>query len=105
MIYSARHKVCRTLLLTETAKGDIAGIRQYSIETWGDAQAGRYMASLAARLRALARNPALARPRPELEDGVHSSYHRPHLIYLTETEDAVVILRVLHERQDQAGVV
>ncbi len=90
--------------LTETAKADLAGIRQYSIETWGEVQANRYIASLAARLRALAGNPALARPRQELQDGIKSSYHRPHLIYLIEREDAVVILRILHERQDQAGV-
>jgi toxin ParE1/3/4 len=86
--------------LTRPAIRDLAEIGRYTRETWGDTQARRYHAALAARLRWLAGNKALWHQRPELADGVYTYSEQSHVIVFWEYAGGIEILRVLHGRMD-----
>jgi toxin ParE1/3/4 len=63
-------------------------------------QAERYAAGLLATLDLLAENPRLARERTELHPPVRLHPYKAHVIAYVEHEGGILIVRVLHGRQD-----
>jgi len=51
-----------TVSFSRSAKADLLSIGAYTLQTWGAAQAERYIGSLEACAKLLAGNPALGRP-------------------------------------------
>ena len=56
-------------LLSESAQQDMISIRDYTMQTWGKAQTGKYLTLLQQRLEWLADNPALGKKRDEIKAG------------------------------------
>lgn len=77
-------------------------IYDYTFETWGDAQADRYMRGFSDAFAAIARREILWRPVPaEFGDGWYAR-HEHHLIYWRLLPDgALGIVTILHERMHQ----
>jgi toxin ParE1/3/4 len=78
-------------------------IYAYTLETWGEAQAERYIRGLFARFEAIAAQAFPWRPVPAAfgVDGYVCRYEK-HLIYWKRLDDgAVGIVTVLHERMHQ----
>jgi toxin ParE1/3/4 len=86
--------------LTEAAHADLVAVAAYTNEQWGKAQADKYLEALDARLTELARRPLLGLRRDELGDGTLSFPFQSHIIYYERTDFGIVVLRLLHKRQD-----
>jgi len=88
------------LILSPRAEEDFADILQYTLETWGEAQAFEYRDLLDQALLTVREHPQIGHSRREL-----SAAHRifpagRHLIVYLVTERAILISRILHERMD-----
>ncbi len=89
--------------LSKSAERDLAGIWDYTVRTWGEAQAEKYLSQLETRLLELAAEPSKGRSRPEIHGDYLSDRVGKHVIFYRPYEDGIAIARVLHERMDIAG--
>ena len=93
--------------LTLTAQRDLAQIREYTILNWGTAQWLGYFMGLASAFETIAQNPNTGRPRDLIRNGLRSLPYESHLIFFRSVRHAggaVVILRILHQRQNLAAL-
>jgi toxin ParE1/3/4 len=90
--------------LTDLARADLAQIRDYGVEWFGNAAAERYLAGLHRALLLLSDHPRAGQERPEFRQDVRSLPHRPHRILYTVADDGVLILRIIHQARDVRGV-
>ena len=92
----------RELIYRPDALADLDEAESYTRQTWGGAQAKRYIAALVADIKAL-RASALRYP---LYDDVFSGLRRKrsgmHHIYYLATESRVEVLNVIHVNRDPA---
>ena len=86
--------------LARAAVGDLESIADYTAERWGARQAAAYLEALEIRLRDLAERPASGRARDALAPGLRSFPFESHVIFYQQTEDGIVVARILHQRQD-----
>lgn len=85
---------------TFEADRDIIEIYVLGAEQFGVPQSERYVSELFGTFELLADNPQMARERQELTPPMRLHPHQAHLIAYTIREDDIVIVRVLHSRQD-----
>jgi toxin ParE1/3/4 len=89
--------------LSPAADARLDEIYVYSCETWGDAQADRYIRGLFAAFAAIARREIVGRRIPAEfgKDGWYARHER-HVIYWKRLPDgAVGVVAILHERMHQ----
>ena len=85
------------LIITETAKQDLADIAEYTIRKWGIDQEIVYIQQLLDRFVWLTENPHLGTARPEITK-VDFSYHEgKHQIFYIYDDTALTVLAVLHQ--------
>lgn len=88
-------------LLTAAAGADLEGIRTHTEGEWGETRWLSYFAGLVRTFETLAEHPRAGRARDELGDGVRSMPCQSHVVFYVVTErDDVVVLRILHGRQE-----
>lgn len=92
----------RPVVVTDEARDDMRSVALYGLLNWGDEQAERYHASIAAMLDSLARFPKLGRRAADVTGNVRVAGvgHR-RILYRVEA-DSILVLRVLHERMEAA---
>ncbi len=93
--------------LTLTAQRDVAQIRAFTTENWGTAQWRSYFLGLAHAFETIAQNPNTGRPRDVIRNGLRSLPYESHLIFFRPVRHAggaVVILRILHQRQNLSAL-
>jgi len=86
--------------LTAKAKADLRAIGRYTQKTWGREQRNRYLALLDGSFRDLANNPWKGRSCDDIRPGYRKLPVGRHLIFYRQAEDAIAIIRILHERMD-----
>ncbi|MEQ9334652.1 type II toxin-antitoxin system RelE/ParE family toxin [Thalassobaculum sp.] len=86
--------------LSSAAAADLRSIAVYTASTWGRQQARDYQEALRKRLRMLAGSPGMGHERPAVVDGLLSFPAESHVVYYTETGDGILVVRILHKRQD-----
>ena len=86
--------------LSAAATADLAGIRDYSAQSWGEARASTYLRDLRHRLRWLAAAPRRGKHRDDLMTGLLSYPQSSHVIYYRIGREEIEIVRVLHRRMD-----
>lgn len=86
--------------LASNAVADLRGIRTYTRERWGGAQATRYVTQLRDRMRWLAASSDRGRRRADLGKGLFSYPEGSHIIYFRWSEAVLEVVRVLHHRMD-----
>ena len=86
--------------LTESARADLAAIADHTARQWGAAQTDAYLGALETRLDLLAAQPLLGHERPELAEGIRSFPVESHVVYYVRATVGIVVLRILHKRQD-----
>jgi toxin ParE1/3/4 len=87
------------LKTTRQADADIIDIYVRGAGEFGAAQAERYHEGLLATFQLLLENPRLARLYSAFDPPVRMYPYNAHLIVYRDEDDAVVIVRVLHGRQ------
>jgi toxin ParE1/3/4 len=85
---------------TRQADQDIIDIYIWGCRKFGQTQAERYHAGLAATLDLIADNPRIARERAEFNPPVRLHPYQSHMIVYLLDDRGVLIVRILHGRQD-----
>ncbi len=87
--------------LTPAAKADIRSIWLYTVETWGEEQADRYLAALDARCREIAVGNAVSRAFSNIYPQVRVTRCEHHYIFFLFPEgERPLVIAVLHEKMD-----
>ena len=90
----------RDLRKLPRAERDLREIWRYSSKTWSARQADAYLRKLNQALHALARDPQAGSSAEELGSGLFRVLVGRHRIFYRSDEEAIVVVRVLHERMD-----
>ena len=90
------------LLFSNKAVEDLTDIWNYTLETWSEAQADKYYASLVDSCRQISESPRpLGREYAEIMPGLFGCRTGKHIVfYRRVSAHAVEIVRILHERMD-----
>lgn len=86
--------------LTPRAKDDLHGIWRYSVQTWSEAQADRYITQIYERFSWLATRPRTGRHRPEICEGYYCFPQGSHLIFYLMRDGGIDIIGVPHKEMD-----
>ena len=86
--------------LTPSAKSDLIEIWNYTVETWGEKQAEKYLQDIEDKLNQLAANPELGRQRPEISSGYYSFSAQKHIIFYLHSDNHIDIIGILHGKMD-----
>ena len=89
-----------TFQFAAEAEADVDSILAYSLAACGELQTRRYLDGLYELLTLLADNPGIGRHRLEISNDVRSHVHRQHVIFYLEVATGILVLRILHSRQD-----
>jgi toxin ParE1/3/4 len=77
---------------------DLEEIGSYTLGTWGEDQANRYLDQLERFLtEALANNPEMGRPCDDVRPGLRRIECSSHVIFYRLTETTIVVSRILHQ--------
>ncbi|MGR9248386.1 type II toxin-antitoxin system RelE/ParE family toxin [Rhizobium leguminosarum] len=85
---------------TVEADQDIVELYVLGAEQFGALQSERYVDDLFDTFELLAENPRMARERRELNPPMRLHPYRAHMIAYTIREESILIVRVLHGRED-----
>jgi toxin ParE1/3/4 len=80
------------------AERDLLGIGEYTLRTWGEQQAARYINELEKCCQILADNPALGRRCDEVRPGLRRLERGKHVVFYRQEPSGVLISRILHQR-------
>lgn len=86
--------------LSAAARQDLADIWQTSFETWGAAQADRYLDNIGAALGRLETNPRLGPDCSDLVPGARRLVTGQHVAFYRIVGDHIRVIRVLHGAMD-----
>lgn len=89
-----------TYRLSRQADADIVRLYLHGVASFGLLQAERYQADLQRCLDNLASQPLIARERTEFRPPVRVHFHQAHVIVYVLDGSGILILRILHGRQD-----
>jgi toxin ParE1/3/4 len=84
--------------ISRLAEADLCNIGAYTLRTWGEAQADRYLAQIEACCQRLADNPALGRVCDEIRPGLRRMEQGRHVVFYREEAGGILISRILHQR-------
>ena len=87
----------RRLEIRSDAKADLADIYEYTLNTWGRAQAEVYTVDLELALFDIQDDVTMLRPIGERPGVFRLPYHS-HQVIIRLEPDTITILRILHER-------
>jgi toxin ParE1/3/4 len=81
------------------AEADLLSIGGYTLRTWGETQAIRYIGEIEACCQMLGDNPALGRPCEDIRPGLRRMEHGKHVVfYRLQKPDGILVVRILHQR-------
>jgi toxin ParE1/3/4 len=86
--------------LRSEAAADLAGIFDYSLVEFGEAQAEAYLRSFEQAFDLLRRHPFAGALRIQIDPPIRSLPHRSHRILYDVEDDVVWIVRILHHAMD-----
>jgi toxin ParE1/3/4 len=83
--------------LTRHSEADLDAILEYTLETWGKKQAGRYLDDLQACLQELADGLGLERSCDSIRPGLKRREHGRHVVFYRPKEYGIRVIRILHQ--------
>jgi toxin ParE1/3/4 len=86
--------------LSKLADADIAGIANYTIETFGVVQARRYRDDMTECFSTLSKNPMLGRGAEGLAPKLRRYEFRSHVVFYVPEDSGILVVRVLHASMD-----
>lgn len=90
--------------LTARATADFEDILLHGVQTWGEERAAAYDAALEGEIDKLAQFPFLGRSRSDWPTNFRALVVRDHVVVYHVDDEAVTVVRILHRRQDAAGL-
>ena len=84
--------------LSRRAETDLIEIARYTLETWGEDQAVRYIDELEACCHRLSENPALGRACDQVRPGLRRIEHGRHVVFYRRDGTGILVSRILHQR-------
>lgn len=84
--------------LSSMARLDLFDIVDYTLATWGEEQALRYLDGLEECFRLLAESPEIGRACEGVRPGYRRHEHQKHAIFYRADGEGVLIGRILHQR-------
>jgi toxin ParE1/3/4 len=85
------------LRFSRRAEADLLSIGAYTLRTWGEDQAIRYIDDLEACCQALAGNPALGRRCDDVRPGLRRMECGRHAVFYREAAGGILVSRILHQ--------
>lgn len=89
----------KRIVFSPASENDLDAIWDYSADNWGIEQADRYIDLIRDACARLVSGRIRGRP-VDVREGYRKQAVGSHLIYFRESEDAVIVIRLLHSRQD-----
>jgi toxin ParE1/3/4 len=86
--------------LSPAARSDLDEIWDYSAERWGANQANTYIRELAGAIERIASRKRRGRACDDIRAGYFKHACQSHVIFYRMEGEAVVVVRVLHQRMD-----
>jgi len=80
------------------AEMDLVEIGTYTIQTWGEAQADRYLSQLETCCARLAKNPNVGRACDDIRPGLRRFEHGKHVVFYRKYAREILVVRILHQR-------
>jgi toxin ParE1/3/4 len=89
-----------TFRLAVKAISDLKSIALYTQDKWGREQRNKYLRELDECFRMLTMDPKLGRSCDEILPGYRKYHLNRHLVFYRESEEGILIIRILHDRMD-----
>ncbi|WP_182050665.1 type II toxin-antitoxin system RelE/ParE family toxin [Changpingibacter yushuensis] len=86
--------------LTPAAQRDLSEIWDFTQKRWDVVQAEEYIAEIRDAIERVAKEPNRGRRCDEIRDGYRRYVVGSHLVFFVEYEDAIDVIRILHQRMD-----
>jgi toxin ParE1/3/4 len=87
-----------TLRFSRRAEADLLSIGGYTLHTWGEAHAYRYIGELEACCQMLADNPAIGRSCDDVRSGLRRMEHGKHVVfYRLQEHTGILVVRILDQ--------
>jgi len=86
------------LRFSRHAEADLLSIGDYTLRTWGKAQAASYLGELEVCCQTLSDNPVLGRLCDEVRPGLRRLKHGKHVVFYRQERGGILISRILHQR-------
>jgi toxin ParE1/3/4 len=83
--------------LTNKAQSELADITLYTTDTWGDAQAERYLALLLHGFDLIAEKPGIGRACDRLAPDLRRFELGKHVVFYRRKQAGILISRILHQ--------
>lgn len=90
----------RPYTVAPRARRDLRDAWVYSRDHWGPSRANRYIRDLDAAIQRVGENPMLGQTCDEVRPGYRKHPAGSHMLFYAVRDDAVVIVRVLHQQMD-----
>lgn len=87
-------------VLSPRAQSDLDEIWDHAAHRWGIDQAEAYTRQLWQNIEAVASNPTIGRPCPEVKAGYHKFRSGSHVLFFRMLGDGIDVVRILHSRMD-----
>jgi toxin ParE1/3/4 len=82
------------------ARRDLQEAWTYSRDRWGRQRADTYIRDLTAIVEHIAANPSLGQACDEIQAGYRKHPAGSHMLFYVIRDDAIVVIRVLHQQMD-----
>jgi len=89
-----------SLRLTQQALKDLAGIRNYSVENWGQLVAEEYLDEIEQALNLIRKNPKILRAKEHFCDSLLFYRVKKHYLACAVFDELVVVLTIKHGSMD-----
>ena len=86
--------------LTPAAQRDLSEIWDFTQNRWDVVQAEEYIAEIRDAIERVAKDPNRGRRCDDIRDGYRRYVVGSHLVFFVEEEDAIDVIRILHQRMD-----
>mgnify|MGYP001560542356 CR=1 FL=1 len=86
--------------ISREASADLKGIFEYTQQTWGGAQADKYIGMIEDACRFLARPPSAGRSQEQLVSNLRRYPIGKHYIFYRSKENIIEVVRVLYQAMD-----
>jgi len=83
---------------SQHAEADVMSIATYTLQTWGEEQAARYIDDLEACRQMLAGDPALGRTCDDIRPGLRRMERGRHVVFYRHEAEGILVSRILHQR-------